>query len=325
MLIKLLYKSPGKPGDKVFTYDLGWDFTTDPECKNYDWLVAFEDIPKGSGEVLTCPKERTMFLTWEPTSVKRYSPAFTRQFGHLLTNRPPEADRHPNYHLGEGYFPWMNDHTVKDSFNLQLPPKTNLISTVCSGKMMKQTLHYKRFMLTKAIKAAIPELEWAGHEVKWIKHKYDLLDSYKYHIAIENHIAPRHWSEKITDSILSECLTFYAGDPELGKVLPPESFIPIPIDDPEAAICIIKTAIANNEYEKRLPAIRAAKELILKKYNFYAQIKKVIEECAEQKVTSVDPKRPIVIYSRKTLRKHNLLVALSDGFLHLLNYLRGGR
>lgn len=308
-----------------YEYAPGYVFTEDSSCTDYDWLVGFEDIPSDRAEVLVCPRERTMFLTWEPVSVKRYSPAFTRQFGHLLTNRPPEADRHPHYHFGRGYFPWFIERDAQEVAAAVLPPKTRLLSTVCSSKQMKQTLHYQRFCLTTALKAAFPDLDWYGHGVKPMDRKIDALDPYKYHIAVENHIAPGHWTEKIADPILCECLTFYAGDPTLGEVLPSESFIPIPIDNPAEAERIIRAAIEEGAYEKRLGAIREAKRRLLEKYNFHAQIIATIEACRDQPVTPVNPARPVKIYARKALRRHNPLVALSDGWHHLVSILKGGR
>ena len=322
MKIKFIDKK-SKPGMKPFEYAPGWTFLYDPLAEGYDWLVVFEDLPKGMKLAVDCPKERTMFLTWEPTSVKSYSKAFTRQFGHFLSNRPPEADRHPHYHFGRGYFPWCIGRTYGEIASMPPVEKTRLISTVCSDKRMRQTMHEARFRLTEHLKGAIPELDWFGHGIRYLEHKYDALDSYRYHVAVENHIAPGHWTEKIEDPILAEALTFYAGDPDLGKVLPQESFIPIPIDDPAAAERIIKDAIAADEYSRRLSAIREAKRLLLEKYNLWAQIISVIEEVSSQPVSDGACRR--YVYARTALRKHNPLVAVSDGFGHLLRYLKGGR
>lgn len=298
-------------------------FMIDPKCRDYDWIVVFDELRSDKSEEIACPRERTILCTWEPVSIKSYSRAYTRQFGHLLTNRPPEAENHPHYHLGRGYFPWFIGRTKEEVKSFVLPEKTNLISTVCSSKQMKQTLHHARYVLTKHLSEAIPGFEWYGHGVKFMEKKSDALDTYKYHVAVENHIAPYHWSEKIADPILCECLTFYAGDPKLSEVLPPESFIPIPIDDPVEAERIIKAAIANNEYEKRLPAIREAKRLILEKYNFEDQVLEVIKASEDQEIVKAG--KPVTIYARRELRKHFPLVAIMDGLEHLWRILKRGR
>lgn len=298
-------------------------FVSDPDCRDYDWLVVFDEMRSVKSEILACPKERTILCTWEPVSIKRYSPAYVKQFGHLLTNRPPEAENHPHYHLGRGYFPWFLGRTKSEVESFKLPQKTKSISTVCSSKQMKQTLHHARYVLTRHLSQTIDDFEWYGHGVKFMEKKSDALDDYKYHVAVENHIAPYHWSEKIADPILAECLTFYAGDPKLGEILPSDSFIPIPIDDPEEAEKIIKTSIANNEYEKRLPAIKEAKKLILARYNFESQVLEVIRKSEGQVIS--ETKKPITIYARRELRKHFPMVAVTDALSHLWNILKGGR
>jgi hypothetical protein len=182
---------------------------------------------------------------------------------------------------------------------------------------MQYTKHAARFNLAEYLSKEIPEMDWFGRGVKGFQNKYEVLEPYKYHVTIENHIGEHHWSEKLSDVFLAECLPFYAGDPAADEIFPKESFIPIPIDDPVAASKIIKDAIANNEYEKRREAVLEAKRLILEKYNFWAQVIDVIECEKNQKITPVDDEHPVRIYDRKALRKKNLMVALSDGFYHL--------
>ncbi len=324
--IKLMFRGVEKERS-VFRYDNAV-FLSDADCVDYDWYVAFDELPscdtglfRAGREHLTCPRERTLLLTVEPTSIKRYSPHYTRQFGHFLSNRPPEADRHPHYHFGEGYYIWFYKKPFAEIRDQRLPPKEKLLSAVCSSKQMVHTHHNARFELIKSICEAIPECDWYGHDVRPLENKHDALDAYRYSLAVENHIAPGHWSEKIADVLLAEALPFYAGDPNLDKVLPPESFIRIPIDNPTEAIRIVKEAIANNEYEKRLPAIREAKRLLLTKYNMWAQILKVIREAECKPVTPVNPAKPIYLYSRRRLRR-NPLVALSDGWHHLCEEVR---
>jgi hypothetical protein len=288
------------PENKIVEYCPGWEFDHSRDCKNYDWLVVFDEMAEE--ETVHCPKERTILCTWEPTSVKDYSKAYVRQFGHLLTNRPFEAERHSGYRLGQGYFPPFTRRGVFNDIKFRPPEKNKLISTVCSSKNMKHTNHAKRLECISGIKSLIPELDWYGKGIRPIDNKTSALDEYKYHIAIENHIAPCHWTEKISDAIMSECLTFYAGDPDLGRILPPESFIQIPIDDAVESARIIKAAIANDEYSKRLPAIREARRLIHEKYNFYSQIILLIESAGNVKHTDW---QEWLLYPRRKIRWHS--------------------
>ena len=297
-----------------------YEFVYDPACEEYDWLVVFDEMPVDR-ELLRCPRERTVLCTWEPVTIKSYSKAYTRQFGHLLTNRPPEAEKHPHYHLGRGYFlPFVHDVPKLGTAT----GKPNVISAVCSAKKMKHTCHYDRFELVKALAAEVGGFDWYGKGVRPLDRKEDALVPYKYHVAVENHVAPHHWSEKFADAILCECLPFYAGDPALTEIFPAECFIPIPIGDPAEAVRIVREAIANGEYAKRREAVLEAKRLILKKYNFWQQVIEVIESSSAAPVASPADAtrlpRP-VIYARKELRKRSLSAAIEDGWTHLRRFM----
>lgn len=322
MRIKVLSKG-SEIGMPDFEYRSGYVFAYDPASEDYDWLVCYDEMPSKSVgtfekgcEKLKCPKECTILATQEPVCIKRYSDAYTRQFGHLLTNRPAEAENHPHYHLGRGYYWWYIGRDRGEYDSLVLPPKEKVISIISSSKKMRFTKHAARFKLAEELSRAVPGMDWFGRGVRAFDKKYEVLKPYKYHVTIENHIGKYHWSEKLSDVFLAECLPFYAGDPAAGEIFPEESFIPIPIDDPKRATEIIKESIANGEYEKRREAVLEAKRLVLTKYNFWAQVIDVIEASKSQKIASVTSS-PVRIFGRKALRKINPLVALTDGLAHL--------
>lgn len=303
-------------------------FTGDTSCRDYDWLVVYDEFPRRAefSEIrhgrflLSCPRERTILVTGEPTSVKFYNSVYTRQFGHLLTNRPYEAEKHPHYHFGRGYYLWYVGRDYPHIRSFVAPEKTKTISAVYSTKNMRHTLHHARNVLLDYLMENVTGLDRFGKGVRPISFKYEALDTYKYHIAVENHIGPGHWSEKIADPILCECLPFYAGDPTLGDVIPEDAFIPIPIDDPPRASHIINSAIESNEYEKRLPAIRKARELLMQKYNFRNQVIELIE--AEKSFCSIpfDASKKEFLVTRKHTRL-TIKGAASDFFHHCKRFL----
>lgn len=297
-----------------FEYAPGFVFTTDPDCRDYDWLVVYDELQKDR-EVLACPRERTVLLTAEPTSIKGYSRSYTRQFGHLLTNRPYEAERHPHYHLGRGYYFWFVGRDYGECCRPVSATKDRLVSACISAKQMRHTRHRDRFELMKALSESVPGLDWFGRGVRPFGRKSEVLDPYKYHVAVENHIAPHHWSEKVADAFLCECLPFYAGDPLLSEVFPEESFVPIPIDDPAEAARIIRAAIAEGAYEKRREAVLEAKRLVLEKYNFWAQIVELVKSAGQDGASAADGRT--VVYDRHLLRRRSLMAALEDLWLHL--------
>lgn len=319
-MINIKYINLGQgsyPDGKGPTYEFdGCRFIMDAACREYDWLVVFDDFPRkdmGSivreAEPLACPREKTILVTQEPPSIKIYPQRYTRQYGYVLTTHLPQHLPHPHHRIGRGCVHWMADYPIDEAFSAPDYPKSKVLSTVCSAKQMKHTEHNNRYRLTRYVADRLPELDWYGRGVRDLKKKYEALNDYKYHIAVENYIRDYHWTDKISDPLLGLCLTFYAGDPKLGEVLPPESFIPIPLDKPEEALNIIRTAIANNEYEKRLPAIREARRRILEQYNFFFQVTATIRAHEEAEARGLIPqaeKKPFVLRGRHAMRRRGL-------------------
>ena len=303
-------------------------FIADAACTDYDWLLVYDEMPRsvgtisGEAEPLQCPPERTILVTVEPPSIKIYPRLFTRQFGYVLTTHPERFLPHRHHRIGQGCLHWMADYPMDEVLAMPEYPKSKLIATVCSSKQQKHTQHYRRYVLTKYLAEQLPEFDWFGRGVRALNRKYEALNDYKYHVAVENYINDYHWTDKISDPILGLCLTFYAGDPKLGELLPPESFIPIPADNPPEALRIIREAIANNEYEKRLPAIREARRLIVTKYNMYAQVVDLIHEHMAKPESAQDAVVPgLKLCGRHRLRRRPLhalaeAVQLADYKLH---------
>lgn len=305
----------------------GCIFIYDASCKEYDWLVVYDEVPKedvGSiqkqSEQLMCPQEHTILVTSEPPSIKIYPKCYTSQFGYVLTTHTPEQLPHQNHCYGEGCLYWCAGIPTKEAFSMPEYPKTKDISVVCSAKQQTHTLHQKRYNLVSYLAKRIPEMDWYGRGVKPLNNKYDAQNDYRYTIGIENYVAPYHWTDKFSDPLLSLCLTFYIGDPHLEELFPAESFIRIPLEDHEEAYRIIRTTIENNEYEKRLPAIREARKRLLEKYNFYNRVAALIHE-NNDKPTGPIPAKPFVLKGRHRLRR-NIFNMIAEGW-ELFKYKSG--
>lgn len=95
------------------------------------------------------------------------------------------------------------------------PPlsKEKVISTICSNKRQRHTLHNKRYKFTKALKARLPALDIYVHGVREMDDKAEALTAYRYHLAIENYRGIHHWTEKLADVFLAAALPFYFGCP----------------------------------------------------------------------------------------------------------------
>jgi hypothetical protein len=260
-------------------------FIFDMDCRDYDWLVIYNDLPSSHPlEELCCPAKQTLLVTTEPSSIKAYGNDFTAQFGCVLTSQAdwalPHRDRifsQPalQWFYGMGQKRWLTYDEMSASPPLQ---KTEMFSTVCSNKQQRHTLHHQRYRFTQEIKKRVPELEIYGLGVRPIDDKAEALAPYRYHLVVENYFGEHHWTEKLADVFLGAALPFYCGCPNAADYFPAESFIPLPMGDIDASAAIIKAAMRNNEYEKRLPAILAARQLVLEKYNIFNVLSREIEK-----------------------------------------------
>lgn len=322
--VKVIQKGSGST-DYTVERD-GCLFIYDANCTDYDWLLVYDELPKnvgsivGEAEPLRCDKSHTILVTVEPPSIKIYPRCYTSQFGHVLTTHTPQQLPHPNHHYGEGCLYWCAGIPTEEAFRMPEYPKSKEIATICSAKQQTHTLHQKRYNLMRYLAERIPNLEWYGWGVKKLEKKFEAQNDYRYTIAIENYVAPYHWTDKISDPLLSLCLTFYVGDPRLEEVFPAESFIRIPLEDHEEAYRIIREAIDNNEYEKRLPIIKEARKRLIEKHNIYNRVAELIKEHNAQPV-HVLPKKQVLLKGRHRLRR-NPLNLITEGW-ELLKYKLG--
>jgi hypothetical protein len=292
------------------------DFSFDPAERAYDWLVVYDDLDRAAPrEPLDCPPQNTLLLTGEPSSISVYGRAFLRQFGHVLTSQEPSALSHPGAIRRQAglfwYYGGTRDRGAFDTLVVATPPpKTKLLSTVCSTKAMKHTLHSLRLEFTLGLKAAIPELDVFGYGMGKLDDKADALDPYRYHLAIENHSCEHHWTEKLADAYLGFCLPLYFGCTNLDTYFPRESYVWIDPRDPDRARHDIERIIRSAEYERRLPAILEARRRVLHEYATFPQIARLIEERHDASAPRARPGKRL--RGRRALRLRHPLSTLLD-------------
>lgn len=298
-------------------------FVFDRDARDYDWLLVYDDLPareaetkKFSGEALACPRAHTLLVTTEPSSVKIYGDDYTRQFGAVLTSQPEWALPHRDRIHGQPALHWFYGlgaaHTL--SFDAILTDdgrgKTHDVSMVHSPKSMRHTLHHHRARFMRQLVEQLPELDAFGrHTPRPLDDKADCLRGYRYHVAVENEIAPHHWTEKLADPFLGLALPFYFGCPNAEDYFPADSFIRIDIADAAAAARSIREAIARNEHEKRLPALIEAKRRVMFEYNLFAV---AAREIAARHRPGEQVAAGQTVLSRRALRRSSPAIAWRD-------------
>ena len=91
----------------------------------------------------------------------------------------------------------------------------------------------------------------------------------------------------MADAFLGGAFLFYWGCPNLGEYFPSESFFAIDRDDPDAAAVAINTLLDNNHYQKVKPAVETARNLVLDRYNLFAELVRHVRTIAGGDACSV--------------------------------------
>jgi len=274
-------------------------FNATPFGRDYDWLVVIDDLSPRLKEELVCPRANTILITSEPSSVARHGKAFAAQFGYVLTSQEEWALPHRNAIRSQTGNLWFYGKSYDEVCQESPISKTGLISTVCSSKQQAHTMHARRYDFTQRLKAELPALEIFGHGVRFIEKKADALDPYKFHLAVENHIAKHHWTEKLADAFLGYTVPIYHGCPNVFDYFPEESVIQIDINDFEGSLKTIRRILTTEgAYERRLDAVKEARRLVIEKYNLPSMLSRIIENSGSPPTDAEKGE----IYNRRIMR-----------------------
>jgi GR25 family glycosyltransferase involved in LPS biosynthesis len=109
-----------------------------------------------------------------------------------------------------------------------------------------------------------------------LQFKDEGLRDYKYHIAIENCAEKGYFTEKLVDGILSDCLCFYWGAPDIDQYIDPRAIIQLPLHNLELSVEVIRLALEKDIYQERLPFIQNEKKRILYGWSLFPTIDRLL-------------------------------------------------
>ncbi|MGA0899774.1 MAG: glycosyltransferase family 10 domain-containing protein [Luteolibacter sp.] len=297
------------------------EFVFEPDAQQYDWLVVVDDISRKLGaptENLKCADSHTLLVTTEPPTITCFGQAFCSQFHQVLTSQSEEALPHPRrIYSHTGNF-WFNGHRFSEFDEQALPSKSKTLSTVCSSKQQKYTIHNDRYQFSQWLRREIPEMDMYGHGSNYVEQKYDALDPYKFHLAIENYRGLHHWTEKLADPYLSGCFPIYYGCANVGDYFPQDSYLEIDINDRKSSLDSIRGIISDHSFHaSRTEALLEARRRVLYDYNMMHIVEKMV---VEQFDPSLKPSgRPL--FNRKQMRLRRPGDALRLAKWHLKRHL----
>ena len=265
---------------------------------DYTWnniQIVWEE-PSDYDVIINCPPinffpdpKKTIVFRMEPNMEKNL-----QKWGEW--GNPPEKDfvfvgyhdKHYNnneWHLSKTFTQLCTEKVVKDT------DYDNIMSTVLSDKY-QDSGHIKRVDFIKFLESKEMQVHvYGGNKFDWVDYKGslpyhekdDALFPYKYTFNVENQPVNGYFSEKLIDGILSECLVFYSGCPDIREYIDERAFVWLELSNFEADYIKIKEVIRENLWYERLPYIKEAKKKILNEMQFFPRIEKIIEN-HEQKL-----------------------------------------
>lgn len=243
--------------------------------KECDYIIVLNHVSQDT-EVY-CSKKNIWAVMQEPYIVgshewmieghKNFSKIFTH---HIFNNNN-------KYIVSNPMLPWHIDKNYNELINIKIPKKTKNISWITSNKRIFPG-HKPRMKFFDFIKSnKYLNIDLYGRGINELDDKWDGLAEYKYSLAIENSSSQDYWTEKIADCFLSYTMPIYYGCTNIDEYFPINSMIKIDINKPQEAIGIMQKALDEDIWSKNLESIQEARELVLNKYNFFAQIANKID------------------------------------------------
>jgi len=255
-----------------------------------------------------------VFISSEPETVKRYAPAFLEQFDAVIT-----ADRetqHPRRIFVQAGLPWhvgcvsekggfLASPMTFDDFKKHEPSKTKLASVVSSNKAFTAE-HRARLEFVAKLKEALgDQVDVFGRGIVDFADKRDVLDSYRYHIAIENCAIENYWTEKLADPFLTLTFPIYHGCPNITDYFPQDALRMINIYKPDEAIETIKEVIGSDLAERSREHLLEARRRVMHEHNVFGLLARVAKQMLAPETDSMQ-------WRARTFRSENQFMSFVE-------------
>jgi Glycosyltransferase family 10 (fucosyltransferase) C-term len=287
-----------------------------------DALAFFADAPAGFETDL--PVERRLIVISEPPGILRYAPKFLDQFGVALSPVPLPGFTGRLIRSQPGV-PWFYGcrfrqegppfwrFTAADLLARPRPAKSDMISVVLSKKTMTP-LHAARLACVEALARAFPDnLRIYGSGFTPIDDKAVVIDSARFHLALENTRHPDYWTEKIADAYLGWAMPIYDGAPNIAEYFPETSLARINVEDIPGAIRIVGALLERGEAAVDLAALALARERLLKEHALPALLRRAVRDLGLSR-EGARLSQPVAIHPNRHFSWRNRLRRVISGW-----------
>jgi GR25 family glycosyltransferase involved in LPS biosynthesis len=252
------------------------------EDYNIDFYIIINK-PLNNSEIFI--KERTIVFHMEPWCYDMTQNWGVKSWG--VWSRPdPTKFLHVRTHDKYYNNAFWQLSTTYPEFKRMSIKKTKILSSICSSKYFDPG-HIKRIDFLKYIdeRGEVP-MDIYNHDND---HKFknyvgphppNFKDAgilpYKYYFMAENNVEYNFITEKIWEPIICESLCFYWGCENVLDYIDSQAIIILDLDNFEASYQIVKNAIINDEWSKRIEIIRREKQKILDYFQFFPTVERVL-------------------------------------------------
>lgn len=256
-------------------------FSIDPQDDRTTWLATCDEPPQDA--LTTIPRERRILFIGEPPSVKRYPPAYLKQFGTVVAPLPLPgyAGRLVRQHSA---LPWHYGRSRPIEWRrLAAPkPKDALLSVFCSDKSATPQQRARLAFVDRLERHFGGRIARFGTGVAPLPEKADGIDPYRYHVVLENNREIGFWTEKLADSYLGDAFPFYAGGRIDDGDFDAAARVDIDIDDPATAIRTIEATIEADLFAHSRQILQRQRGRIMIQHNFLAVADRIISEASDR-------------------------------------------
>lgn len=228
---------------------------------DYDYIVIINNPPND----LVFDNKKAIIVHMEPY--------WERDYGKINDDKYFKTLLHRNsINIAE----WNINKTYSELLNSQFNNKIDAISTILSPKY-NDIGQIKRIDFVKYIEKHLDIDVFGNNKWEYKNFKGDLpyhqkdnaLIPYKYTFNCENNSIRNYCTEKLYDGILSECLTFYSGCPNIREIIDERAYVYLNLVNFEEDMNTIITAIKEDWWTQRIQYIREAKKKILNKLQIF--------------------------------------------------------